>query len=223
MESIQEYYQIAPEPPTKKNRVGYRSRFHFPSVPASFSPTITSTTSGISSIPVPCPSPSSSAPPCATSSAVPPSVHQMKTNTALRRRLWTRETPSQFNGDIRKWMSCGAHILRSRTGSIPDKGIEKRDKKKQKICKRSGVAAHLREENPEIVIIHCLAHRLELAFKDAIKQIGNRLYEKTTTLLLGWFFYWLRRDSPQVVLALALSFAASSLAAPHDVLTFFDG
>lgn len=53
--------------------------------------------------------------------------------------------------------------------------------------KRSGVAAHLREENPEIVIIHCLAHRLELAFKDAIKQIGNRLYEKTTTLLLGWF------------------------------------
>ncbi|CAG2238455.1 unnamed protein product [Mytilus edulis] len=64
MESMQDYYQIAPEPPAKKNRVSYRSRFHLPSIPASFSPTITSTTSGISSIPVPCPSSSSFAPPC---------------------------------------------------------------------------------------------------------------------------------------------------------------
>ena len=51
---------------------------------------------------------------------------------------------------------------------------------------RNGVAAHLREEFTEIVIIHCLAHRLELAFKDSIKggAVGA-LYEKANTLLLG--------------------------------------
>ncbi|VDI01120.1 Hypothetical predicted protein [Mytilus galloprovincialis] len=65
MESMHVYYQIAPEPPAKKNIVSFRSRFHLPSIPASFSPTtITSMTSGISSIPVPCPSSSSFAPPC---------------------------------------------------------------------------------------------------------------------------------------------------------------
>lgn len=58
------------------------------------------------------------------------------------------------------------------------------------VGKRNGVAAHIKKEHPEIVIIHCLAHRLELAFKDATKNIGSKLYEKTTTLLLGLYYFY---------------------------------
>lgn len=41
----------------------------------------------------------------------------------------------------------------------------------------------MKRENPEIVVTHCLAHRVELSFKDDIKS--SKLYDKTITLLLG--------------------------------------
>jgi hypothetical protein len=41
--------------------------------------------------------------------------------------------------------------------------------------------------------IHCLAHRLELAFKDVIK--GEKSFEQLTTLLLG--IYYLNKRSPK--------------------------
>jgi hypothetical protein len=62
------------------------------------------------------------------------------------------------------------------------------------VGKRNGVAANIKEEHPETVIIHCLAHHLELAFKDATKNFGSRLYEKTTTLLLGWCQVYLTKS-----------------------------
>ena len=48
---------------------------------------------------------------------------------------------------------------------------------------RNGVAALMKRTNPELVVTHCLAHRVELSFKDAIKS--SKLYDKTITLLMG--------------------------------------
>ena len=41
---------------------------------------------------------------------------------------------------------------------------------------------------------HCLAHRLELGFKDAIKTHSQKLYDRAMTLLIG--LYYLYRKSP---------------------------
>ena len=47
------------------------------------------------------------------------------------------------------------------------------------------MAALFIAEFTEIVVIHCLAHRLELAFRDTMKVCVAALYQKLTTLLLG--------------------------------------
>lgn len=44
-------------------------------------------------------------------------------------------------------------------------------------CK-SGLGVLLRETRPHLVITHCLAHRLELSFKDGIKSAQPKLYAK---------------------------------------------
>ena len=49
--------------------------------------------------------------------------------------------------------------------------------------KNKGVVAFINQQNPETLAIHCMAHRVELAFKDAVKKI--KLYDKATTLLMG--------------------------------------
>ena len=40
------------------------------------------------------------------------------------------------------------------------------------IGKKGGVSSHLKKISPELVTVHCFAHRLELAYKDAIKKIS---------------------------------------------------
>ena len=42
-------------------------------------------------------------------------------------------------------------------------------------------------------VVHCIAHRLELAFKDAIKQ--DKPYETANVLLLGLYYFY--RNSPK--------------------------
>ena len=39
----------------------------------------------------------------------------------------------------------------------------------------SGVGKHLRGKQPLITVVHCMAHRLELAFKDILKNSENQL------------------------------------------------
>ncbi|KAK3090549.1 hypothetical protein FSP39_012619 [Pinctada imbricata] len=51
-----------------------------------------------------------------------------------------------------------------------------------------GVAALLKQENPSIVSIHCLGHRLELAYKDAMKSCS--MGEKICTILLMGLYYF---------------------------------
>ena len=51
-----------------------------------------------------------------------------------------------------------------------------------------GVAALFRKLQPSLTVIHCLAHRLELAYKDAVMSI--KLYDSTLVLLLGTYYFY---------------------------------
>lgn len=53
--------------------------------------------------------------------------------------------------------------------------------------KKTGLITLMRNDHPEIIGVHCLAHRLELAFKDVFKS--DKLYTQLTTLLLGLYFF----------------------------------
>ena len=54
---------------------------------------------------------------------------------------------------------------------------------------RNGLIALLQKEQPSVIVVHCFAHRLELAFKDASKS--NSLYEKVVaTLLMGLYYFY---------------------------------
>lgn len=54
--------------------------------------------------------------------------------------------------------------------------------------KTGGVAALMKQLNPEIQAVHCCAHRLELAFKDAMKR-SNMCTQLNTLFLNLYLFY----------------------------------
>ncbi|XP_052061801.1 E3 SUMO-protein ligase KIAA1586-like [Mytilus californianus] len=56
---------------------------------------------------------------------------------------------------------------------------------------RNGLITQLKNDYPNIIGIHCLAHRLELSFKDAIKK-NHATYDKLVTLLLGLYYFYKR-------------------------------
>ena len=60
--------------------------------------------------------------------------------------------------------------------------------------KNNGFVAKLRQrlDRPELVAVHCSAHRNELAYKDAAR--GIQLYKKVDALLLSLYFFY--RNSP---------------------------
>ena len=53
---------------------------------------------------------------------------------------------------------------------------------------RSGVVAHLIEGLPHVVGVHCMAHRLELSFKDAANK--NPYCKKIDSLLMGLYYFY---------------------------------
>ena len=55
---------------------------------------------------------------------------------------------------------------------------------------KAGLVTLLRKDFPEIVGIHCLAHRLELSFRDVVKKDKN--YDQLVTFLLGIYYYYKR-------------------------------
>lgn len=59
--------------------------------------------------------------------------------------------------------------------------------------KKTGLITLMRNDHPEIIGVHCLAHRLELAFKDVFKS--DKLYTQLTTLLLGLYYFY--KNSPK--------------------------
>ena len=54
--------------------------------------------------------------------------------------------------------------------------------------KKGGVSAYLTRLQPSCITVHCFAHRLELAFKDAVKE--NRLYDNCIVLLMGLYYFY---------------------------------
>ncbi|XP_030829455.1 zinc finger protein 862-like [Strongylocentrotus purpuratus] len=54
--------------------------------------------------------------------------------------------------------------------------------------KRGGVVSHLRELSPALQAVHCTAHRLELAFKDAVKNVA--LCKTVNLLLLNLYLFY---------------------------------
>jgi hypothetical protein len=57
------------------------------------------------------------------------------------------------------------------------------------VGRKGGLSTLLRNDlNPELVNVHCYAHRLELAFRDVLKK--NKLYEKLMTLLIGLYYFY---------------------------------
>ncbi|XP_062585604.1 zinc finger protein 862-like [Saccostrea cucullata] len=58
---------------------------------------------------------------------------------------------------------------------------------------KNGLVTLLKKDHPEMIAVHCLAHRLELAFKDTFK--ADKLFVKLTTLLLGLFYFY--KNSPK--------------------------
>ena len=69
---------------------------------------------------------------------------------------------------------------------------------------KSGVATLLRKEQPSLLTIHCMAHRLELSLKDTIKHVP--LSKKINTPLLGLYYFY--HNSPLNRAMLARSFTA---------------
>ena len=53
---------------------------------------------------------------------------------------------------------------------------------------KAGVGALLRAEQPSLLSIHCMAHRLELALKDSTKKM--KLYDKTVNVLAMGIYYF---------------------------------
>ncbi len=81
----------------------------------------------------------------------------------------------------------------------------------------NGVASYFKKLQPSLTVIHCLAHRLELAFKDAVKKI--KLYESTIVLLMGTYYFY--RNSPKQRENLRNSF--ESLGKPVNIPTRVGG
>ena len=59
-----------------------------------------------------------------------------------------------------------------------------------------GVGKLLKDKYPDMKTVHCLAHRLELAIKDAVKASGTKQYEKLMTALIGLYYFY-KRSSKQ--------------------------
>ena len=53
---------------------------------------------------------------------------------------------------------------------------------------KKGLTTLFKQAHPEIVAIHCLCHRLELAFKDSLKKYKQ--FDKLCTLLIGIYYFY---------------------------------
>ena len=56
------------------------------------------------------------------------------------------------------------------------------------VGKKGGVSAFLTQLQPSCITVHCFAHRLEPAYKDAVKE--NKLYNSCIVLLMGLYYFY---------------------------------
>ncbi len=70
------------------------------------------------------------------------------------------------------------------------------------VGKYQGVATKFQHLQSSLLVIHCMVHRLELAYKDAIKN--NRIYASSITLLMGLYYFY--KNSPKMRKGLCQTF-----------------
>ena len=56
------------------------------------------------------------------------------------------------------------------------------------VGKKTGVVVCLKEDRDWVVGIHCLSHRLKLAFRDAVK--GHSMFKKLESVLMGIYYFY---------------------------------
>ena len=97
--------------------------------------------------------------------------------------------------------------------ALGDVGLGEEDRKKKLVgfgCdgasvmvgKKGGVSAFLTQLQPSCITVHCFAHRLEPAYKDAMKE--NKLYNSCIVLLMGLYYFY--HNSPKLRQNLKQSF-----------------
>lgn len=57
----------------------------------------------------------------------------------------------------------------------------------------SGAVILLQKLYIDLFVFHCLCHRLELAYKDAIKQAMQKLYDRVQALLIGLYYFFKKK------------------------------
>ena len=85
--------------------------------------------------------------------------------------------------------------------ALGDVGLGEEDLKKKlvgfgasvMVGKKGGVSAFLTQLQPSCITVHCFAHHLELAYKDAVKE--NKLYDSCIVLLMGLYYFY--HNSPK--------------------------
>lgn len=61
------------------------------------------------------------------------------------------------------------------------------------VGQRAGVGALIRQDQPELLTLHCMAHRLELAFKDATRHLP--LHDKAVNVLMMGIYYFYSKSA----------------------------
>ena len=96
------------------------------------------------------------------------------------------EPVAKFAGLRQPFSPDVTSLFQAITEALEDVGLNKEELEKKLVgfgCdgasvmggKKGGVSAYLTRLQPNCITVHCFAHRLELAFKDAVKE--NRLYD----------------------------------------------
>lgn len=81
--------------------------------------------------------------------------------------------------------------------------------------KNNGVATKLRAINPELQAVHCTAHRLELAYKDAMKKAT--ICSNVNTLLVNLYLYYKHSSKNRSALKQAAAAVEARVAIPTRV------
>lgn len=64
---------------------------------------------------------------------------------------------------------------------------------------KNGLAKLVKDSKPELISIHCLCHRLELALRDTFKGSATKhLYDKLMTLMIGLYYFYRKSHKQQM-------------------------
>lgn len=80
---------------------------------------------------------------------------------------------------------------------------------------KNGLVAKLKEVHPEQIGVHCIAHSLELAFRDVFKK--DKMYSQLSTLLLGLFYFYKNSSKQRKCLRECIKVLGINGTVPHKI------